>query len=73
MTKNLFGHKPFTPEHNKDGLINPEELVSAFQDSGAKETTLFLELSFRERFPYDNNVVKDLKASIDYWRPYTSI
>ncbi len=73
VTKNLFGHKSFTPEYNKVGLINPEELIKAFEESGAEETTLFLELSFRERYPYDNNVVSDLKTSVDYWRNYISI
>ena len=73
VTKNLFGHKPFTPEYNKVGLINPEELIKAFEESGAEETTLFLELSFRERYPYDNNVISDLKTSVDYWKNYISI
>ena len=73
VTKNLYGHKPFTPEYNKVGLINPDELIEAFEQSGADETTLFLELSFRERYPFDNNVVKTLKASVDYWKPYTLI
>ena len=27
VIKNLFGHKPFTLEYNKVGLINPEELI----------------------------------------------
>ena len=73
VTKNLYGHKPFTSEHNIDGLITPGKIIKALEQSDANETTLFLELSFRERFPYDNNVIRDLKDSIEYWRPYTTI
>ncbi len=50
-----------------------EKIIKALEQSDANETTLFLELSFRERFPYDNNVIRDLKDSIEYWRPYTTI
>lgn len=69
-TKNVFGYKPFTPEHNKEGMIFPERVIEALEDSGAKEVTLFLEISFRERQPYEGNVIKDLKASVEFWRPY---
>ncbi|MBF0104013.1 MAG: sugar phosphate isomerase/epimerase [Deltaproteobacteria bacterium] len=69
-TKDLFGHKPFTPQHNENGIIFPERIIKAIEDSGATETTIYLELSFRERQPYENNVIKDLKASVEYWRPF---
>lgn len=69
-TKEVFGHKPFTPEHNEQGIIFPDKIIKAIEDSGAKETTIYLELSFRERQPYESNVVKDLKASVNYWRPF---
>ena len=69
----VHGHKPFTEENNKEGLIFPEKLKESLEISGSKENTLFLELSFRERLPFDDQVVRDLKASVDYWRPFCDI
>lgn len=69
---NVTSGKPFTPEYNKDGIIFPEKVIKAIEDSGAKEITLYLEPSFRERLPQDNNVISDLKQSVEFWRPYIS-
>ena len=69
-TRSVFGHKPFNPEHNRDGIIFPDKVIEALEDSGAKETTLYLELSFRERQPYESNVIRDLKQSVEFWRPF---
>lgn len=69
-TKNLFGHKPFTPENNKEGIIFPDRIISTLRDAGAEEVTLYLELSFRERHPYEHNVIKEIKTSVDYWLPF---
>lgn len=67
---NASSGKPFSPENNKDGMIIPEKIIEAIDDSGAKEINLYLELSFRERLPQDGNVIRDLKQSIDFWKPY---
>jgi sugar phosphate isomerase/epimerase len=67
------GHWPFTPDKNKEGKITPEKLIAALEKTGVEEVTLLLELSFREREPYESRVVEDIKASIEYWRPYVTI
>ena len=63
-------HWPFTPEFNKRGIIEPKKVIEAINASGAKEVLLVLEIfqSFFE--PWDNQVIDDLKASVDYWRKY---
>lgn len=67
------GHWPFTPEKNKEGKISAEKLVSVLEETGIDEITLLLELSFREREPYESSVINDIKESVEYWRPYVTI
>ncbi len=67
---NASSGKPFTPENNKEGMIIPEKVVEALEESGAKEVNLYLEPSFRERLPQDNNVISDLRQSVNFWKPY---
>ena len=63
------GHYPFTPEYNAQGKIVPEEILHTMRASGIETCTLLLEISHRERWPYDYAVVSDLKQSVAYWRP----
>ncbi len=67
------GHWPFTNDKNKNGKITPAKLVSALEQTGIKEITLLLELSFREREPFESRVVEDIKESVEYWRSFVSI
>tara|TARA_A100001011_G_C14223009_1_gene805302 strand:+ start:75 stop:971 length:897 start_codon:yes stop_codon:yes gene_type:complete len=69
-TKNVHGHKPFTKEFNKVGLIHPKKIVDELKKLNVKEIYIYLELSFREREPYDSNVLKILDESINYWYKY---
>ena len=71
--KDKGGHWPFTPERNKDGKIQADRFVRALEDAGLRDVTLILELSFREREPFDSRVVQDIKASVEYWRPYAPV
>ena len=72
-SSNKHGHWPFVPEFNKDGRITPERLITALKNAGVKEVTLLLELSFREREPFESRVVQDIVASVEYWRPYVIV
>lgn len=63
------GHYPFTEEYNAKGKIVPEEILATMRASGVEKCTLLLEISHRERWPFDENVVMDLKKSVLYWRP----
>lgn len=63
------GHYPFTAKYNEQGRIVPGEILRTMRESGIETCTLLLEISHRERWPSDNSVVDDLKASVAYWRP----
>ncbi len=62
------GHYPFTAAYNANGKIIPDEILATLRASGAEACTLFLEVSHRERWPFDYTVVSDLKESVEYWR-----
>lgn len=67
---NKGGHWPFTPEHNANGHINPARLLEAIKSGGGTDNEICLELSFREREPYDSSAVKSLAKSVAYWAPH---
>ncbi|MDX9972778.1 MAG: TIM barrel protein [FCB group bacterium] len=67
--KDKSGHHPFTAKWNERGAIIPEEILAAMREAGIERCTLLLEISHRERWPSEQSVVADLKASAEYWRP----
>lgn len=69
-TKDKSGHWPFTSEYNKKGIIHPKKVISAIEESGAKDVILAFEFSFRERYPAEYRVLDSLKESVAYWRKY---
>lgn len=70
---NKGGHWPFVPEYNALGKILPDRLLTVLEESGVKEMTLLLELSFKEREPYESRVIHDIKTSVDYWKPFVTL
>ena len=64
------GHRPFTAEFNAKGRIQPEPLLKAFAEGGAKDNEICLELSFKEREPNDRQVVSQVAESIAFWAPH---
>lgn len=64
------GHRPFTAEFNAKGRINPEALLAAFEEGGAKDNEICLELSFKEREPNDRDVVSQIAESVAFWAPH---
>lgn len=71
--KDKGGHWPFTPDKNMEGRITGEKLIATLEEAGTDEVTLLLELSFREREPFESRVIDDIKASVEYWRPFVTI
>mgnify|MGYP001204247268 CR=1 FL=1 len=69
---NKGGHWPFTPEYNGQGKIFPEKVLKALKKSGAKKVALLLELSFREREPFESRMLADLKQSVEFWKKHCS-
>lgn len=65
-------HWPFIPEYNRQGIIQPEKVLDALEKSGAKKAQLIFEIGHREHFDSDFRIIEDLKATVDYWRPYVS-
>lgn len=64
------GHRPFTAEYNAKGQIHPEPLLTAFEEGGARDNEICLELSFKERDPNDREVVPQIAESVAYWAPH---
>ena len=69
-TKDKGAHWPFTEKYNKIGIISPPRVMQAVEASGAEEVVLLLEISHRERYPMEYQVIDDLKESVEYWRRY---
>ena len=63
------GHYPFTAQYNAQGKIVPEQILRTMHAAGMEKCTLLFEVSHRERWPFDDRVVSDLKESVAYWRP----
>tara|TARA_Y100000310_G_scaffold345862_1_gene471689 strand:+ start:809 stop:1714 length:906 start_codon:yes stop_codon:yes gene_type:complete len=68
--KDKGGHWPFIPEKNADGKIQPQKVLQTLKEAGCQESLLLLELSFREREPFDSRILGDIKASVEYWREH---
>ncbi|RLE08922.1 D-erythrulose-1-phosphate dehydrogenase [Candidatus Aerophobetes bacterium] len=69
-TKDKSAHWPFTEKYNKIGVISPPRVMEAIEKSGAEEVVLLFEISHRERYPMEYQVLDDLKKSVEYWRKY---
>ena len=69
-TKDKSAHWPFTEKYNRIGVISPPKVMEAIEASGAKEVVLVFEISHRERYPTEYQVLDDLKKSVEYWRKY---
>lgn len=67
---NRSNHSPFTPEHNKTGIITGEKVMEAVAASGLKDALFLFEISHREHYDTEFRIIQDLKESVHYWRPY---
>ena len=64
------GHRPFTAEFNARGRIQPAALLRAFDQGGAVDNEICLELSFKERDPNDRQVIAQIAESVAFWAPH---
>ena len=64
------GHRPFTAAFNAKGSIQPEPLLKAFAEGGARDNEICLELSFKEREPNDRQVIAQIAESVAFWAPH---
>jgi len=60
-------HWPFTPAHDVEGRIDPDRVLAAIVESGARRTDLILEVipPFEQA---DDEVLEDLVVSVHRWR-----
>ncbi len=64
------GHRPFTAAFNARGAIQPERLLAALAEGGARDNEICLELSFKEREPNDREVIPQIAESVAFWAPW---
>lgn len=72
-SSNKGGHWPFTAQHNADGRIVPEKVISALEAAGSDDNELVFEFSFRERNPSDGSAIGAIRESVEFWRPHIAI
>jgi D-erythrulose 1-phosphate 3-epimerase len=60
-------HWPFTPERNREGRIEADRVIDSLGEGGVDAAELLLEVipPFEQA---DDEVLEDLRASVDYWR-----
>lgn len=66
--KDRSNHSPFTEEYNRDGIIEREKLMQSIRESGCKDALFAFEISHREHCDYEERIIPDLKASVEYFR-----
>ena len=64
------GQRPFTADFNAKGAIQPAPLLQAFDEGGAVDNEICLELSFKEREPNDRQVIPQIAESVAFWAPH---
>ncbi|WP_010261825.1 sugar phosphate isomerase/epimerase family protein [Treponema primitia] len=62
-------HAPFTEEANKTGIITRERVMDTVKKSGATDVLFAFEISHREHWDTEFRIIRDLKESVDYFRP----
>jgi D-erythrulose 1-phosphate 3-epimerase len=69
-SNNKSGHWPFTEEYNRDGKIVPKKIIEILNSKNIQDVDLILELSFKEREPWDSSIEKSLIDSVNYWNKH---
>lgn len=74
------GHRAFTPETNKDGIIKPDKILAAYAESFARPVdermpppveNLYLTFEvFAGTVETNRQVIEKLRHSYEYWRQY---
>jgi sugar phosphate isomerase/epimerase len=62
-------HAPFTEETNRTGIITREKVMEAVKKAGCTDALFAFEISHREHWDTDFRIIRDLKESVDYFRP----
>lgn len=70
---NKSNHSPFTEEYNRDGIIQREKLMDCVREAGCTDALFAFEISHREHCDFEDRIIPDLKASVDYFREVVSL
>lgn len=65
-------HWPFIEPYNSSGIIVPEKVIAALEESGAADVELIFELYHREAWSSEFSIIEDHRKSVEYWRPYVA-
>ncbi|THF77828.1 sugar phosphate isomerase/epimerase [Cohnella fermenti] len=63
-------HWPFIEPYNEQGIIRPDKVIEALEQSGATDVELIFELYHREAWSSEFRIIEDHRQSVDYWRQY---
>ena len=64
-------HWPFTTEKNRLGIIKGEEVAKAIKDiPSSKEILLAFEIRTSAFWPQENDHLRGLQESVEYWRQW---
>lgn len=61
-------HWPFTEEFNAQGVIVPEKLFDAIEESGSGKNILVFEFFFSAHALSDESILDNMKRSVEFWQ-----
>ena len=61
-------HWPFTEEFNKIGVIDPERIFQAIEETGIEKTIIVFEFFYSAHAIPDESAIDNLKTSVEYWQ-----
>jgi sugar phosphate isomerase/epimerase len=62
-------HAPFTEEANRTGIITRERVMESAKKGGCIDALFAFEISHREHWDTEFRIMRDLRESVDYFRP----
>ncbi|MDR3145047.1 MAG: sugar phosphate isomerase/epimerase [Treponema sp.] len=62
-------HAPFTEDANRTGIITRERVMEAARKGGCTDALFAFEISHREHWDTEFRIIRDLRDSVDYFRP----
>ena len=61
-------HWPFTEEFNKIGVIDPERIFQAIEETGIEKSIIVFEFFYSAHAIPDESAIDNLKTSVEYWQ-----
>jgi sugar phosphate isomerase/epimerase len=61
-------HWPFTEEFNRIGVIDPDRIFHAIEETGIEKTIIVFEFFYSAHAIPDESAIDNLKMSVEYWQ-----